>query len=128
MEFGLSRNKRVPLCLACLSKDLVLNSMSAGLVCRNCGEVQQTRLIVESSESRNFEDDVEVKEERASGAADSVWDRSEFRGNDSSMTQRLNKVSNNGKTRIEYIIEKSLKSAADISFALHLPSGIMVSL
>jgi len=129
MEYGFSRRREIQRCRRCSATDLVVTAMGADLVCRNCGEVQQSRLIVESSESRTFEEEPDVnKEERNSGAADSVWDCSEFRGgSDADITAKLNKACAESRDRKDVVLEEVLRKAADISFALHLPTGITVS-
>ena len=79
MEYGYSR-KPLLRCLACQSSDLIENEVTADVVCRECGEVQRSRLIVESTESKSYEDDVDGKEERTGGMADTAWERREFKG------------------------------------------------
>lgn len=130
MEYGYSRNKSVLRCLACSATDLVLNEVTADVVCRECGEVQRSRLIVESTESRSYEDDVEVKEERVSGMADTAWERREFQGgsNNAEATMQLNKLSRDMRGKMEKALEEIERKTDEISYALHLPASMAVSI
>ena len=127
MEYGYSR-KPLLRCLACQSSDLIVNEVTADVVCRECGEVQRSRLIVESTESKSYEDDVDGKEERTGGMADTAWERREFKGSNLEETLQLNKLSSDVRGRKEKTLEEVELKTEEIAYALHLQASMTVSI
>lgn len=130
IEYGLSRNNSVPRCKSCSAIDVCVDPRTGDHVCRTCGEVQQSRLLVESSEIRNLDEDtVPGSKSRHAGKPDSkVWKdprmfsiatASGARINND-VTELLNKCSEKADDSKGKMMLNAMRMANELFFSLHL--------
>ncbi len=131
----MSRHGSPAKCRACLSLELGVDARSGDFVCRKCGEIQGSRLIVESSEVRNFDDNEGPQDsgERHGGLPDTnAWGGmsifiSSGRGNDE-ITAVLNKCSAQTNDSKSEMLAKVMKMVSELSYCMHLPNTVTVGL
>lgn len=132
MEFGVSRNSVAPQCRACSSLQLGVDARSGDYVCHKCGEIQGSRLIVESSEVRNFDDAEDAEGPQNGGERHGLekWGAmsmfvSPGRGNDE-VTAVLNKCSAQTSDNKSKMVVNAMKMASELSYNMHLPNTVTV--
>ena len=129
----MSRSGKTVHCRTCLSLELGVDAISGDFVCRKCGEIQGSRLIVESSEVRHFSDNENRQDsgERHGGLPDSkAWGGTSMfissgRDNDE-VAAILNKCSAQTNDSKSKMIANAMMMASELSDIMHLPNTVTV--